>query len=110
MESGVTQGSILDPLLFIIYMNDPPDAVLVLFSKTFLFADDTNWFKHEREHGDMNLLQNNVNCLSQCTTTSHLSFHPSKSILRPENYAIDNNTIPSLPTHKNLSVIISNNL
>ena len=41
MESGVTQGSILDPLLFIIYMNDPPDAVLVLFSKTFLFADDT---------------------------------------------------------------------
>jgi len=43
---GVPQGSILGPLLFLVYLNDLPNASQII--STVMFADDTNLFFSDR--------------------------------------------------------------
>ena len=43
VSSGIAQGSILGPMLFLIYVNNFPDSVLT--SHIAMFADDTKIYK-----------------------------------------------------------------
>ena len=51
--SGVPQGSVLGPLLFILYVNDIPDLV---HCNIKMFADDTKLFTSVRSQEDQELL------------------------------------------------------
>ena len=56
VNCGVPQGSILGPLLFILYVNDLPDCLQN--SNCILFADDTTIYCQSQ---NINTLYNNMN-------------------------------------------------
>ena len=64
VTSEIPQGSVLGPILFVIYINDMPDD---LSSEIFLFADDTKIFKEIKQKRDCDFLQNDLNFMQLWT-------------------------------------------
>ena len=62
VTSGVPQGSVLGPTLFIIYVNDLPDCVQ---SYMGIFADDTKIYRPIISPTDYNILQSDINSVLQ---------------------------------------------
>ena len=66
--SGIPQGSVLGPSLFIIYINSLPDTVSS--SIMYLFADDTKMFKTVKDDDDIAALQKDIDSMWEWTKSS----------------------------------------
>ena len=75
VTSGVPQGSILGPILFILYINDLPSKV---HCNITLFADDTKLYTSINTAQDHMMLQEDIDCLVEWSNIWNLSFHPEK--------------------------------
>ena len=113
--SGVPQGSVLGPCLFLYYINDIAEQ---LTSTTRLFADDTMIYMVVKGENDAKLLQADLNKLTDWEDKWMMQFHPDKceviNITRKKNPIITNYTLHGHQLHVNsvkyLGLTVSNDL
>ena len=75
VTSGVPQGSVLGPLLFILYVNELPE---IIQSQCKLFADDTKLFRRISSAKDCEVLQSDLNKLMDWSSKWLLKFNTDK--------------------------------
>ena len=114
--SGVPQGTVLGPLLFLLFINDLPDCVT---SKTRLFADDAIVYRDIRNQHDCEKLQQDLIELAIWENTWGMSFHPDKcNVIRitrsknpiTYNYHLKGHRLETADTTKYLGVDLSHDL
>ena len=95
IEHGVPQGSVLGPLLFLLYINDL--HVCIKNSTSFHFADDTNLLyippKKPRNRNIVRLLNTDLKALNNWLMANKISLNSSKTeliIFRKNNVPIPN--------------------
>ena len=97
--SGVPQGSILGPLLFLIYIDDLP--VHIVHSESYLFADDVKLFKSICDSNSLQQMSVHLSSLNDwcktwklklnCRKCAHLRFsfsRKSKELCEPAMYSV----------------------
>jgi hypothetical protein len=116
VESGVPQGSVLGPALFLAYIDDLPDTVQ---SKTRLFADDTACSSTIKGRADQEQLQRDLDALTVWESRWSMAFHPKKcQVLHvkgkkketPFHYNLHGETLQSTPQLKYLGVTLTDDL
>ena len=116
IKAGVPQGSVLGPILFLIYIND---IGINLSSKASLFADDTSLSKHiVDDHTSNNEIQADLNTIQTWANKWQVIFNPLKSesmlvSLRSNNetgryFTFQNHAINKVDTNKHLGLIWNN--
>ena len=78
VNSGVPQGSIVGPTLFILFLNDITEG-LSPGTEITMYADDTKLWRKIYKKDDHWILQRDINHLLAWAINNKMVFHPSKS-------------------------------
>ena len=116
--SGVPQGSVLGPTLFILYVMDIPE---VINSSVDMFADDTKLYRAIQKDEDIEILQRDINNLMEWSRIWMMKFNVkkckhmriSRNSVAPEYYMYDgteHQRLELIEKEKDLGIYITNNM
>ena len=116
VTSGVPQGSVIGPVLFLLYIND---INVNIQSKMRLFADDSVIYRDIHCEEDHSILQQDLHTLADWSSTWLMEFNIQKcatlTITRKRKpsthqYELLDEAIPRVDEYKYLGVIVSKDL
>ena len=114
VTSGVPQGSVLGPTLFLIYINDIDDGLL---SKLGKFADDSKLVKGLKTSEDIDILRGDLAKLEEWAEKWQMNFNVDKcAVLHLGNknpctqYKFCNSVLNSVEEERDLGVLVDKNL
>ena len=116
--SGVPQGSILGPLLFLIYVNDLPKSTSHDTTVT-MFADDTKCHRHLRNLQDTIILQQDLDSVANWCNDWRMDLNQTKCVVmhfsriaQPmiTQYTISDTPVLQSSSHKDLGITTTNDL
>ena len=76
VKSGVPQGTVLGPILFVLYINDLLSSIN--YSKGFSFADDTKLIGAISGIKSVELLQEDLNTVMEWSKNNNMELHEKK--------------------------------
>nr|CAD2176174.1 unnamed protein product [Meloidogyne enterolobii] len=116
IKSGVPQGSVLGPLLFLIYINDLPD-IIPNGIKIKLFADDVKVYVIHKTKNERIMLTNAIKIIEHWATKWKLNIAINKTYIiylgknnPKDQYKIFDTTINEVDSIRDLGIIIDNKL